>query len=122
MAGERCECCGSPLPEYGGIIADDERHEIRFNGKRLGSLTSQEWNMFRFLLDKKGRIATKKAILEFLYQLRPDGGEDIEPKIIDVFACKLRKKLAPLGLHIGTSWGRGYYLEEPSVTKEESIT
>ena len=38
-------------------------------------------------------------------------------KIIDVFVCKLRKKIVGLGLDIGTSWGRGYYLADPS-TKE----
>ena len=37
-------------------------------------------------------------------------------KIIDVFICKLRKKLAVAGADnlIGTVWGRGYMIREPS--------
>ena len=40
------------------------------------------------------------------------------PKIIDVFICKLRKKLAVAGAEnlIGTVWGRGYMIREPAVT------
>ncbi|QYJ00776.1 winged helix-turn-helix domain-containing protein [Thalassovita mediterranea] len=38
-------------------------------------------------------------------------GADTEPKIVDVFICKARKKLAPFGVHIHTLWGTGYYLD-----------
>jgi two-component system cell cycle response regulator CtrA len=37
-------------------------------------------------------------------------------KIIDVFICKLRKKLAQAGADglIGTVWGRGYMIRDPA--------
>lgn len=107
--GHRCPTCDSLLPEYGGIVADDERGEVRFRGKRV-SLTAAEFEVFRFLLNKAGRVASKEAILDYLYQLRV---EVPEIKIIDVYVHKMRKKILQLGLVVGTSWGRGYYLEEP---------
>lgn len=37
-------------------------------------------------------------------------GEDVEPKVVDVFICKLRRKLRPYNVGIRTHWGRGYEL------------
>lgn len=110
---KRCECCGQPLPEYGGIVADEDRGEVRFAGKMIRNLTRIEFELFRFFLDRRGRTASKEAILESMYQLRPSEDEVPEIKIVDVFVCKLRKKIEPLGLSIKTVWGRGYHLEEP---------
>lgn len=112
MPMKLCDCCGQAVPEYGGIVADDDRGEIRFRGMAAVGLTGKEFSVFRFLLDKRGRTATKDAILDHLYQLQPNDEPDI--KIVDVFVCKLRKKIVPLGLNIGTSWGRGYFLEAPA--------
>jgi two-component system cell cycle response regulator CtrA len=45
------------------------------------------------------------------------GMDEPELKIIDVFICKLRKKLATAadGKHyIETVWGRGYVLRDPA--------
>lgn len=115
MAMKLCECCGQAVPEYGGIVADDDRGEIRFNGMAACGFTPREYGVFRLLLDKRGRVASKDVILDRLYQLDVDDPPEI--KIIDVFVCKLRKKLAPLGLKIGTAWGRGYYLEVPGAAR-----
>ena len=54
---------------------------------------------------------TKEAFLNHLY----GGMDEPEVKIIDVFICKLRKKLAQAGADnlIATVWGRGYVLREP---------
>jgi two-component system cell cycle response regulator CtrA len=112
MTCPRCPTCGSALPEFGGIVADEERAEIRYNGKMVRNLTGTEFTLFRLLLDRKGRNASKEDILSGLYQLRT-GKEEPEIQIVDVFICKLRKKIAPLGISIGTTWGRGYFLEEP---------
>lgn len=108
---KRCESCGQALPEFGGIVADADRGEVRYLGY-AAYLTKQEFDLFRFLLDKKGSTATKEAIFDHLYQL---GNEDVEIKIIDVFVCKLRKKIGRIGLRIGTAWARGYFLEAPVV-------
>ncbi|WP_035900398.1 helix-turn-helix domain-containing protein [Labrenzia sp. DG1229] len=53
--------------------------------------------------------ATKDAIMAALY--RNDGKDEPELKIVDVFVCKARKKLAPFGIEIKTVWGRGYMID-----------
>lgn len=55
---------------------------------------------------------TKDQIMRAVYSARVDTEPQI--KIIDVFVCKIRKKLAPFGITIGTLWGRGYYMATPS--------
>jgi two-component system cell cycle response regulator CtrA len=75
-------------------------------------LTAKEYGILELLSLRKGMTLTKEMFLNHLY-----GGMD-EPdlKIIDVFICKLRKKLAQAtgGEHyIETVWGRGYVLRDP---------
>lgn len=114
IGGHRCGACGQAVPEFGGIAFDDDRNEIRYGGKRVGNLTGQEGVMFRAFLLANGNVRTKEALLNELYARKFYAeGEMPEIKIIDVFVCKLRKKLEPLGLYIGTIWGRGYYLHDP---------
>jgi two-component system cell cycle response regulator CtrA len=62
------------------------------------------------LVLRKGMVLTKEAFLNHLY----GGMDEPEVKIIDVFVCKLRKKLARAGAEgiIGTIWGRGYMIRE----------
>lgn len=71
-------------------------------------LTSSEARLFAFLTTRE--VATKTAIMQALYSDRPD--EDPEIKIVDVFICKLRKKVKPFGVDIETVWGRGYTLHD----------
>jgi two-component system cell cycle response regulator CtrA len=76
-------------------------------------LTVKEYQMLELLCLHKDRPVTKEMFLNHLY-----GGMD-EPvaKIIDVFICKLRKKLAKASMgknYIETIWGRGYVLREPT--------
>ena len=70
---------------------------------------------------RKGTTLTKEAFLNHLY----GGMDEPEVKIIDVFICKLRKKLeTALGGegYIETVWGRGYVLREPKGGKAEKKT
>lgn len=69
-------------------------------------LTRSEARLFGALLSKE--VATKGAVMLALYGDRPDGGADT--KIVDVFVCKLRRKLKPFGIAIHTEWGVGYRL------------
>lgn len=111
----RCAACGQAVPEYGKIIFDDDRNEIRFGGKFVRNLTGQEAAMFRALLDANGRTLSKEALLSTMYTKKFYADDEMpEIKIIDVFVCKMRKKIKPLGLAVGTSWGRGYFLREPT--------
>lgn len=74
-------------------------------------LTGKEYAMLELLSLRKGTTLTKEMFLNHLY----GGMDEPELKIIDVFICKLRKKLAAIGgdNYIETVWGRGYVLRDP---------
>jgi two-component system, cell cycle response regulator CtrA len=75
-------------------------------------LTGKEYGILELLSLRKGTTLTKEMFLNHLY----GGMDEPELKIIDVFICKLRKKLAVAcnGEHyIETVWGRGYVLRDP---------
>lgn len=76
-------------------------------GGHFACLTKQEAAVFEQLRAARGAVLTKEHLLSNLYLVEAD---EAEIKIIDVFVCKLRKKLKPLGVEIGTAWGRGYRL------------
>ena len=75
-------------------------------------LTGKEYQMFELLSLRKGTTLTKEMFLNHLY----GGMDEPELKIIDVFICKLRKKLGEAtggDNYIETVWGRGYVLRDP---------
>jgi two-component system cell cycle response regulator CtrA len=75
-------------------------------------LTGKEYQMLELLSLRKGTTLTKEMFLNHLY----GGMDEPELKIIDVFICKLRKKLTEAtggDNHIETVWGRGYVLRDP---------
>lgn len=78
------------------------------DGERV-PLSSKEYQMLELLALRRGTTLTKETFLNHLY------GEMDEPeaKIIDVFVCKLRKKLAAYTngkTYIETVWGQGYLI------------
>jgi two-component system cell cycle response regulator CtrA len=84
-------------------------------------LTAKEYGILELLTLRKGTTLTKEMFLNHLY----GGMDEPEIKIIDVFVCKLRKKLATAtgGEHyIETVWGRGYVLRDPVETAPELHT
>ncbi|SFH34410.1 two-component system, cell cycle response regulator CtrA [Palleronia marisminoris] len=79
-------------------------------------LTGKEYQMLELLSLRKGTTLTKEMFLNHLY----GGMDEPELKIIDVFVCKLRKKLAEATggkNYIETVWGRGYVLRDPEPEK-----
>jgi two-component system, cell cycle response regulator CtrA len=85
---------------------------VEVEGKTV-HLTGKEYQMLELLSLRKGTTLTKEMFLNHLY----GGMDEPELKIIDVFICKLRKKLAEAtggANYIETVWGRGYVLREPS--------
>jgi len=103
----------------GDLVVNLDQKTVEISGARL-HLTGKEYQMLELLALRKGTTITKEALLSQLY-----GGMD-EPgmKIIDVFICKLRKKLASASNgrnYIETVWGRGYVLREPSEMDERLI-
>jgi len=76
-------------------------------------VTSKEYQMLELLSLRKGTPLTKEMFLNHLY----GGMDEPDAKIIDVFICKLRKKLGNASggkVYIETIWGRGYVMREPS--------
>ena len=91
------------------VNLDGKTVEVRGNTVHL---TGKEYQMLELLSLRKGTTLTKEMFLNHLYV-----GMDVpELKIIDVFICKLRKKLSEATgreNHIETVWGRGYVLRDP---------
>ena len=85
---------------------------VDVNGARV-YLTDKEYQMLELLVLRKGTTLNKEMFLSHLY----GGMDEPEMKIIDVFICKLRKKLANASggkNYIETVWGRGYLMPEQS--------
>ncbi len=81
-------------------------------GGRAVHLTGKEYQILELLSLRKGTTLTKEMFLNHLY----GGMDEPELKIIDVFICKLRKKLSKATggeNYIETVWGRGYVLRDP---------
>jgi two-component system cell cycle response regulator CtrA len=80
-------------------------------------LTSKEYGILELLSLRKGTTLTKEMFLNHLY----GGMDEPELKIVDVFICKIRKKLAAATRgeqYIETVWGRGYVLRDPADKSE----
>ncbi len=96
----------------GEIVINLDAKTVEVNTKRV-HLTGKEYQMMELLSLRKGTTLTKEMFLNHLY----GGMDEPELKIIDVFICKLRKKLSASngGKHyIETVWGHGYVLRDPS--------
>ncbi len=97
----------------GMLVVNLDTRVVSVNEKPV-HLTGKEYGILELLSRRKGTTLTKEMFLDHLYH----GMDEPEIKIIDVFVCKLRKKLAQAtgGNHyIETVWGRGYVLRDPAV-------
>ena len=94
------------------LSVDLDTKMVEINGTRV-HLTGKEYQLLELLALRKGTTLTKEMLLSHLY----GGMDEPEMKIIDVFICKLRKKLANASGgkdYIETIWGRGYVMREQS--------
>ncbi len=97
--------------ETGRVRVNLDAKTVEVAGKHV-PLTGKEYQMLELLSLRKGTTLTKEMFLNHLY----GGMDEPELKIIDVFICKLRKKLATATdgeNYIETVWGRGYVLRDP---------
>ena len=96
----------------GDLIVDVDTKKVQVSGVPV-YLTPKEYKMLELLALRKDTTITKETFLNYLY----DGTNEPEAKIVDVFMCKLRKKLASASggnEFIETIWGRGYALVAPA--------
>ena len=101
--------------QTGNLIVNLDAKTVNIDQVRV-NLTGKEYQMLEILSLRKGTTLTKEMFLNQLY----GGMDEPEIKIIDVFICKLRKKLANAlsgKNYIETVWGRGYMLREPHEDK-----
>ena len=95
----------------GKLSVNLDAKTVEVDGSRV-HLTGKEYGMLELLSLRKGTTLTKEMFLNHLY----GGMDEPELKIIDVFICKLRKKLSLAcdgDNYIETVWGRGYVLRDP---------
>jgi two-component system cell cycle response regulator CtrA len=101
----------------GKISVNLDDHTVEVAGKPI-HLTGKEFGILELLSLRKGTTLTKEMFLNHLY----GGMDEPELKIIDVFVCKLRKKLSMAcngENYIETVWGRGYVLRDPVAHEAE---
>jgi two-component system cell cycle response regulator CtrA len=99
------------LIRTGRLVVNLDNRTVEVDGNPI-HLTSKEYGILELLSLRKGTTLTKEMFLNHLY----GGMDEPELKIIDVFVCKLRKKLASSSSgenYIQTVWGRGYVLKDP---------
>lgn len=104
----------------GKIAVNLDTRTVEVNGQPL-HLTGKEYGILELLSLRKGTTLTKEMFLNHLY----GGMDEPELKIIDVFVCKLRKKLSTATggeNYIETVWGRGYVLRDPQEEVDELPT
>ena len=97
------------LLRIGNLTLDVDQHDVAANDVRV-HFTPREFAILELLVLRRNVIMTKEVILSHLY----GGIDEPEIKIIDVFICKIRNKLAKAGLPtvISTVWGRGYTVRD----------
>ena len=104
--------------ETGRMKVNLDSHTVEVEGQPV-HLTGKEYGILELLSLRKGTTLTKEMFLNHLY----GGMDEPELKIIDVFICKLRKKLAAATggvTYIETVWGRGYVLRNPEKEPEKA--
>ena len=101
----------------GDVEVNLDTQTVSVKGKNL-HLTGKEYGIMELLSLRKGSTLNKDQFLNHLY----GGIDEPELKIIDVFICKLRKKLEQASggkNYIETVWGRGYVLRDPDEVKDK---
>jgi two-component system cell cycle response regulator CtrA len=101
--------------QIGDLTVNVDAKSVHVRNIRV-HLTGKEYQMLEILSLRRGSTITKEMFLSQLY----GGMDEPEIKIIDVFVCKIRKKLAGASNgqdYIETIWGRGYLLREPADVK-----
>ena len=106
----RAKGFSQPALSIGALTLNLGSREVMVEGREV-HLTGKEYAILELLTLRKGVVLTKEAFLNHLY----GGMDEPEVKIIDVFICKLRKKIASAAggdSQIETVWGGGYMLRD----------
>ena len=105
--------------KIGKLVVNLDSRTIEVNDQPV-HLTNREYGIIELLSLRKGISLTKESFMNHLY----GGIDEPELKIIDVYVCKIRKKLSVVldgEEYIHTDWGRGYTLRDPAGSTETNI-
>jgi DNA-binding response OmpR family regulator len=104
-----CPLCGGIIHDDGRVLVDMDAGLVVV-GHNVAQLTRLEFAVFAALWRAKPRVLGKETLLA----VSADAGRDDEReiKLVDVVVHKIRKKIAPLDIVIGTAWGEGYRIEQ----------
>lgn len=113
----RCRQCERLIIQNGELRERLRQIEESLSGRDLHlpvHLTPHELSITALLL--KRQSVTREQLLTVIYG-GPDRERGVEPKVLDVFVYRIRRKLRPFGVHICTRFGIGFYLEKDSHTR-----
>jgi DNA-binding response OmpR family regulator len=105
VALRRADAGGEPLTVYrdDNFDIDFESYLVRYKGQEI-RLTHKEFELFRCLVERAGRILTRERLLEWVWGL----DSDVDDRSVDAHIRRLRAKLGPARGHIETMVGLGY--------------
>lgn len=93
---------------HGPLAFDSVARSASVDGEAL-ELSARELAMLELLLLRSGRVISKEQFVEHLCGF----DEDVTENAIEVYVHRLRRKLDPVGIHVQTVRGLGYYVAKP---------
>lgn len=97
-----------PVLEVADLVIDCDTHSVTLAGAPM-HLTRIEYELLEMLALNVAKVVSKEAMMGQVYAL----DDEPDARIIDVYICRIRRKIAAMGGHSGiveTIWGRGYML------------
>ena len=117
----RCNGYVESRIEIGKVQLDFNLRIVRVASGRPIHFTRKEYVLLEALMLRAGKTLSKRDLINHMY----GGFDEPETKIIDVFICKVRQKLADADAGacevIKTVWGRGYTVAPWVLTRQESL-
>lgn len=112
----RCELLTKENDDLRDRVAQlEEAMGMKFASPAFMGLTGNEAKLFGLLMARDA--VTKSGAMDILYGLGPEA-DVAEEKIVDVFICKLRKKLEQFEIPVETNWGQGWFMT--SIAKQKA--
>jgi len=87
----------------GPVVVDLSAMQVSANGGAV-DLTPTEFRLLVALLERRGRVQSRKQLLQAAWDIRVD----IETRTVDMHVQRLRTKLGEAGSYIETVRGFGY--------------
>jgi two-component system cell cycle response regulator CtrA len=94
----------------------EEQVGVRFESPPQFCFSKNESVIFGLLM--KNEIVLRTSMMTELYLHKQD---EALIKIVDVWICKMRRKLDPYGIRIETQWGQGYFIGRECKAKAKAI-